>query len=107
MLIRARITQLLFGLLLITGALLTSARAQGVIVPGICDDCPRPPRPVQLPRSLPIKSIKLDTKIAALVKQNKSLDEIKQSLGEAAKPGVPPPRFPTYTDTTYEELTKK
>ena len=67
MLIRARITQLLFGLLLITGALLTSARAQGVIVPGICDDCPRPPRPVQLPRSLPIKSIKLDTKIAAQV----------------------------------------
>jgi len=29
-------------------------------------------------------------KIAALVKQNKSLDEIKQSLGEAAKPGAPP-----------------
>lgn len=47
------------------------------------------------------------TKIAALVKQNKSLDEIKQSLGEAAKPGAPAPRFPTYTETTYEELTKK
>jgi cyclase len=47
------------------------------------------------------------TKIAALVKQGKSLDDIKQSLGEAAKPGAPPPRFPTYTETTYEELTKK
>jgi cyclase len=47
------------------------------------------------------------TKIAALVKQNKSLDEIKQSFGEAAKPGAPPPRFPSYTETTYEELTKK
>ena len=46
-------------------------------------------------------------KIAALVKQNKSLDEIKQSFGEAAKPGAPPPRFPSYTETTYEELTKK
>jgi len=47
------------------------------------------------------------TRIAALVKQNKSLDEIKQTLGEAAKPGAPPPRFPSYTETTYEELTKK
>jgi len=47
------------------------------------------------------------TRIAALVKQNKSLDEIKQTLGETAKPGAPPPRFPTYTETTYEELTKK
>jgi anti-sigma factor RsiW len=44
------------------------------------------------------------TRIAALVKQNKSLDEIKQTLGEA---GAPPPRFPSYTETTYEELTKK
>ena len=48
-------------------ALSFTAAAQGVIVPGICDDCPRPPRPIQLPRSLPIKSIKLDTKIAAQV----------------------------------------
>ena len=44
-----------------------TAHAQGVIVPGICDDCPRPPRPVQLPRSLPIKSIKLDVRIAQQV----------------------------------------
>jgi glyoxylase-like metal-dependent hydrolase (beta-lactamase superfamily II) len=43
-------------------------------------------------------------KIADLVKQNKSLDEIKQALGEPAKPRG---RFPTFTETTYEELTKK
>ena len=47
------------------------------------------------------------TKIAALVKQGKSLDEVKQALGETAKPGAPPPRFPTYTETTYAELAKK
>src|SRR5436190_5076434 len=43
------------------------ASAQGVIVPGPCERCPRPPRPVTLPRSLPVKSIKIDTKIAAQV----------------------------------------
>ncbi|HYM17114.1 MAG TPA: MBL fold metallo-hydrolase [Micropepsaceae bacterium] len=47
------------------------------------------------------------TKIAALVKQGKSLDDIKQAFGETLKPGAPPPRFPTYTETTYEELAKK
>lgn len=43
------------------------AAAQGVIVPGPCGRCPRPPRPIPLPRSLPIKSIKIDTKIASQV----------------------------------------
>jgi Ca-activated chloride channel family protein len=43
-----------------------SASAQGVIVPGPCERCPGP-RPVNLPRSLPIKSIKIDTKIASQV----------------------------------------
>src|SRR5919206_4058353 len=57
---------LVFGLLLF--ALLTAtADAQGVIVPGPCERCPRPPRPVTLPRSLPVKSIKIDTKISAQV----------------------------------------
>ena len=40
--------------------------AQGVIVPGPCRRCPPPSRPVpvpQLPRSLPVKSIKIDTQI--------------------------------------------
>jgi len=41
--------------------------AQGVIVPGPCERCPRSPRPIPLPRSLPIKSIKIDTKILSQV----------------------------------------
>jgi Ca-activated chloride channel family protein len=44
-----------------------SAAAQGMIVPGPCNRCPMPPRPVPLPRSLPIKSIKIDTKILSQV----------------------------------------
>ena len=43
-------------------------------------------------------------KIADLVKQGKSLDEIKQALGEPVKASG---RFQTFTETTYEELTKK
>ncbi len=61
-------TVLPFSLLLLV---LTSvaASAQGVIVPGPCDRCPRPDRlpPIPLPRTLPIKSIKIDTKILAQV----------------------------------------
>ena len=44
----------------------TAANAQGVIVPGPCRRCPDP-RPVPLPRALPIKSIKIDTKISSQV----------------------------------------
>jgi Ca-activated chloride channel family protein len=47
------------------------AAAQGVIVPGPCQRCPRPPigewPPRNLPRALPVKSIKLDTKISSQV----------------------------------------
>lgn len=45
------------------------ASAQGVIVPGPCHRCPtRPERPpVNLPRALPVKSIKIDTKISSQV----------------------------------------
>lgn len=47
------------------------ASAQGVIVPGPCRRCPVPPiidRPPQnLPRALPVKSIKIDTKISSQV----------------------------------------
>jgi glyoxylase-like metal-dependent hydrolase (beta-lactamase superfamily II) len=43
-------------------------------------------------------------KIADLVKQGKSLDDIKQALGEQVKPSG---RFPTFAETTYEELTRK
>jgi Ca-activated chloride channel family protein len=57
---------LIFGLVLL--ALVTATtNAQGVIVPGPCTRCPDRPRPVQLPRALPVKSIKIDTKIAAQV----------------------------------------
>ena len=46
------------------------ASAQGVIVPGPCRRCPTPPiegRPINLPRALPVKSIKIDTKISSQV----------------------------------------
>src|ERR671917_585524 len=57
---------LFFGLVLM--ALVTAtASAQGVIVPGPCRRCPAPPRPVTLPRALPVKSININTKIAGQV----------------------------------------
>src|SRR5918912_2956666 len=57
---------LVFGLLLL--ALLTAtADAQGVIVPGPCTRCPDGPRPAQLPRALPVKSIAIDARINAQV----------------------------------------
>lgn len=52
---------LMFVLFLLAGA--AAARAQGVIVPGRCDRCPQPPRPVTLPRALPVKTINIETKI--------------------------------------------
>jgi len=47
----------------------TIASGQGIIVPGPCLRCPgpRPMPPVTLPRALPIKSIKIDTKISSQV----------------------------------------
>jgi Ca-activated chloride channel family protein len=62
--LRLRILLLSFSLLILTAA---TGGAQGVIVPGPCERCPRPPRPITLPRSLPIKSIKIDTKISSQV----------------------------------------
>ncbi len=61
-------TTSLFGLLLLFITALT-ASAQGVIVPGPCEQCPRSERrpPIALPRTLPIKSIKINTKILAQV----------------------------------------
>lgn len=62
-------TLLLFSLLFLLVSVLT-ANGQGVIVPGPCERCPRPPRPVPpvtMPRTLPIKSIKIDTKILSQV----------------------------------------
>ena len=51
---------LVFVLLMLGSGITT--QAQGVIVPRPCERCTRP-----LPRSLPIKSIKIETKIAAQV----------------------------------------
>jgi cyclase len=49
-----------------------------------------------------------DKQVRALVAQGKSLDEVKQALGVTAPaPGVPGPRFPSFTETDYQELTKK
>ena len=60
---------LLLFLILFAGASLASA--QGVIVPGQCRRCPTPPireiPPAALPRSLPVKSIKIDTRISSQV----------------------------------------
>ncbi|MDT7690562.1 MAG: Ca-activated chloride channel [Acidobacteriota bacterium] len=57
---------LFFGLVLLALAT-ASADAQGIIVPGPCERCPAPPRPIQMPRALPIKSIKIDAKIGAQI----------------------------------------
>jgi Ca-activated chloride channel family protein len=57
---------LFFGLVLLALATAT-ADAQGVIVPGPCGRCPVRPGPGPLPRALPVKSIKIDTKINAQV----------------------------------------
>jgi len=43
-------------------------------------------------------------KIADLVREGKSLDEIKQAVGDPPKN---PSRFPSFTETTYQELTRK
>ena len=43
-------------------------------------------------------------KIAGLVEQGKSLDEIKQAVGDPLKN---PSRFPSFTETTYQELSRK
>ncbi|HEX5707188.1 MAG TPA: VIT and VWA domain-containing protein [Pyrinomonadaceae bacterium] len=59
----ARFIVAMFGLMLLAAG----ARAQGVIVPGPCHRCPpRPPmpRPVPLPNALPVKSVKIETRIA-------------------------------------------
>ena len=63
--LRTTIMRLLL-ILSICSALAAVASAQGVIVPGPCRRCPDP-RPDPLPRALPIKSIKIDTKISSQV----------------------------------------
>ena len=59
----------LFLLVLFCCGMATVTNAQGIIVPGPCRRCPEIPRPIPipLPRALPIKSIKIDTKISSQV----------------------------------------
>ena len=65
--LRTRIMRLLL-MFSVCSALATIASGQGVIVPGPCQRCPElPGRPIALPRALPIKSIKIDTKISSQV----------------------------------------
>src|SRR6266850_7543124 len=66
--IRMKIRVASFLLLVALNAfLVVIARGQGVIVPGPCQRCPEGSRPANLPRALPIKSIKIDTKIQAQI----------------------------------------
>jgi glyoxylase-like metal-dependent hydrolase (beta-lactamase superfamily II) len=55
-------------------------------------------------RKILANAITKRARIADLVKQGKSLDDIKQALGEPLKRAG---RFETFTETTYQELTKK
>jgi Ca-activated chloride channel family protein len=59
---RRALVGLLFILLMVGGAVTSSA--QGVIVPRPCERCPQP---INLPRALPIKSIKIETSITGQV----------------------------------------
>jgi len=60
------VVRFFFQLLIFCG-LNVAAYAQGVIVPRPCQDCPRRPVAALLPPALPVKSIKLTTKINAQV----------------------------------------
>src|SRR5918994_1801024 len=59
------------GLVLLSPAFLlfiaVNTAAQGVIVPGPCQRCPERRPAISLPRSLPVKSIKIDTRITSQV----------------------------------------
>lgn len=46
-------------------------------------------------------------KIKQLVEQGKSLDQIKQALGEPTAASAGGMHFPTFTEVVYQELTKK
>jgi Ca-activated chloride channel family protein len=62
---RVSASLVLFFLVVLASA--WSAQAQGIIVPRPCDRCPNPPQPVNIPRSLPIKSINIETNIKGQV----------------------------------------
>lgn len=92
----------MFSLLILTvlGGVI-GVRAQGTIVPRECDRCPRPPRPVTLPRSLPIKSIKIDTKIVGQVATT-HVEQIFRNDTQAVLEGVY--FFPIPTEASIVEF---
>jgi hypothetical protein len=48
--------------------------------------------------------------IKKMIAEGKTLDQIKDAFGEKPQPPAAPggpPRFPSYTETTYQELTAK
>jgi Ca-activated chloride channel family protein len=68
---QAKTLPVFFGFFLVFFGAFLSANAQGVIIPIVCERqprCPVPPRPlprpIVLPQQLPVKSIKLDTRIS-------------------------------------------
>jgi Ca-activated chloride channel family protein len=69
--IMSKIAAILFCFLFAGFSFAITANAQGVIVPIVCDVRPcRPiprPRPLPIPNALPVKSIRLDTKISGQV----------------------------------------
>ncbi|MBD0370621.1 MAG: VWA domain-containing protein [Pyrinomonadaceae bacterium] len=66
MLAKRAVICLIFTLFVIAAGA-EGARAQGVIVPRPCERCPNPPQSGPLPRSLPIKSINIETTIKGQV----------------------------------------
>jgi Ca-activated chloride channel family protein len=66
MLAKRAVICLIFTLFVIAVAAI-GANAQGVIVPRPCGNCPPPRQPVTLPRSLPVKSINIETTIKGQV----------------------------------------
>src|SRR5258705_8043836 len=66
------------------------ARSQGLIVPGPCQRCPPPTRPIPpitMPRALPIKSIKIDRKILSQVAST-HVDQIFRNDTDATLEGT-------------------
>lgn len=66
---KLRIAASFFSILFVCIFSVISANAQGVIVPVVCRvrPCIPPPRPIPLPNVLPVKSIKVETKISGQV----------------------------------------
>ncbi len=65
MISRRTVFAVMFVLLIFTAAM--NVRAQGVIVPRPCERCPDRRPVANLPRALPVRSIKIETRIVGQV----------------------------------------